>query len=145
MIRCGEPQKLPLRELRAAAGAVEAGLLAFFHAGIPRKEMLLTEFVREIAVVAHQRPGDALHAGAGLPGAAAAMDANHHVHAVPHTRMIQRGNDCISVLWNGEVVLQGALVDRELATAGANSHAGNGGFAAAGSEGVDDFSVAAGM
>ena len=149
-MRIGPPQAwhngaLPLRELRAAAGAVQAGLLAFFHAGVAGQEVLLAELGVEVAVVPHQGAGDALHAGAGLAGAAAAVDANDHVDAVAHAAVLERRDDRVAILLDRKIVFQLALVDRELAAAGANSHAGDRGFAATGSEGVDDFFVRLGI
>src|SRR5262249_12001189 len=91
------------------------------------------------AVVPHQGTGDALHTGARLAGAATAMDANHHVDAIANASMLERRDHGILVLDNREVVRQLTIVDRQLAAAGANPHAGNRGFAATSSEGVDDF------
>ena len=56
----------------------------------------------EVAVVAHQGPGDALHAGAGLAGAAAAVDADDHVDAVAHARVLQRRDHRVAVLLDRE-------------------------------------------
>jgi hypothetical protein len=53
--------------------------------------------------------------------------------------VIQWCDDCIPILLDREIVLQRALVDCELAAAGANPYAGNGSLAAASSQGVDYF------
>jgi len=53
--------------------------------------------------------------------------------------MIERRDHRIAVLLDLEKVFQLAIVDGELAAAGANSHACDRGFAATGSKGVNDF------
>ena len=67
--------QLTLRELRATASTAETWLLAFFHTRIARQEALLAELGVQVAVVLHQGAGNALHAGAGLARAAAAVNA----------------------------------------------------------------------
>src|SRR5262249_3608680 len=132
-------KRLTLRELGAATGAAQTWLLPLFHTSIAGQEALLAELLGEVAVVPHQSAGDALHASAGLTGAAAAVNANHNVDAIANAGMLQRSHHCVLVLNDWEVVCELALVDRQLAAAGANPHAGDRGFAATSSEGVDDF------
>src|SRR3972149_2933683 len=127
--------ELPLGELRTATGTTEPRLLAFLHPGIAGEEALLAELVREVAVVTHQGAGNALHAGSGLTRIAAAVDQDLHVDAFPHATVLQRRDHRVAVLVDREELRQLALVDRELARAGADSHAGPRRFAAAGSRG----------
>jgi hypothetical protein len=132
-------RELALRELRSTAGAAKTWLLALLHTSIAGQEALFAELFRKIAIVLHQCPGDALHAGPSLARAATAVDEDHHVHIVTHAGMLQRGKYRVAVLLHLEKVFERSLIDSELAAAGANSHAGNRGLAAAGSKGINDF------
>ena len=67
---------LPLRELRAAAGASEAVLLALFHAAVASQQAGMTQHFVKRAVVGPQGTSDAELASTGLPGGAAAVTAS---------------------------------------------------------------------
>ena len=97
----------------------------------------------EVAVVLHQRPGDALHAGTGLTGRAAAVDADGHVDRVADFAVLQRGDHGVAVLGNAEELFEFAVVDGDLAAAGLDAHAGDRGLATASAEGF--FRGGAGM
>jgi hypothetical protein len=134
---CGK--RLTLRELRATAGTAETWLLPLFHAGVAGQEALLAKLLGKVAVVSHQSAGDALHAGTSLTGAAAAMDADHDIDTIANAGMLERSYDSVLILKDREIMCELALVDRQFAAAGANPHAGDRGFTATSSEGVDDF------
>lgn len=126
---------LTLRELRAAAGAVEAVLLAFLHAGVARHVVLLAELLDEVAVVLQQGAGDALGACAGLAGSAAAVDEDSHVDLVAELAVIQRAGDGVLVLNDPEELGEFTAVDGDLAAARLDADAGDGGLATASAEG----------
>ena len=69
----------------------------------------------------------------------AAVDEDAYVDTIANTGVLERRDDGVAILLNLEEVFELAVIDRELAAAGTNSHAGDRGFAATGSEGVDDF------
>src|SRR5882672_2927933 len=131
-------RQLPLGELRAASSTAKTGLLALFHAGVSGQEALLAELFRQVTVVSQQGAGNALQTGASLSRVAAAMDLNSHVDAVTDAAMLQRSKNRRAVLVDREEVGQLALVDRELALAGANPHAGHRCLPATSSQGIDD-------
>jgi hypothetical protein len=138
------PQKqwsgeLPLGELRTATGTAETWFLAFFHAGVASQEALLTELFGEIAVVSQEGPSDALHTGPGLARVAAAVNRDSYVDTIFYARVLKGREHRRAVLIDREKVVELSLVDRELALTGANANARDGGLAAAGSQGINDF------
>jgi hypothetical protein len=130
---------LALRELRTAAGTVQTWLFALFHTSVASQEALLTQLRIQVAVVLHECPGDALKAGPGLACAAATVNQNPHVDGSTHAGVLERRDNRVAILLDLEEVFELAVVDRELAATGANPHTGDGGLAAASSQGVDDF------
>src|SRR3954468_6978772 len=94
-----EPQaKLTLRELRSTAGAAETRLLAFLHTSVACQEALLAKLLRQVAVVLHQSTRNALHAGARLTSAAAAVNQDHDIHIAAHSSVLQRSDDRVAIL-----------------------------------------------
>src|SRR5215207_1273420 len=81
---------LPLRELRALAGALEAGLLALLDAGVPGEEALLLELGAQRLVGDRQRAGDAVAQGACLAGDAAAVQDRRDVEPALGARRRER-------------------------------------------------------
>src|SRR6266550_3331976 len=65
---------LALGVLRGFAGALEAGLLPFFHSRIPGQHAVLFQYRAHGQIGDAERPGDAMLHRAGLAGHAAAID-----------------------------------------------------------------------
>src|SRR5215213_6016741 len=73
-------QLLALRELRALAGLLQAGLLALLHARVAREEAALLELGAKVRIGLQQHTGDPVAQRAGLRADAAAVHAGHDVH-----------------------------------------------------------------
>ena len=71
---CGVVAGLPLRELRALARALQAGLLALLDAGVPGEEALPLELGAQGLVGHGEGAGDAVAQRPGLAGDAAAVE-----------------------------------------------------------------------
>src|SRR4249919_439477 len=83
-------EKLALRELRGAAGLVEADLLAFDFAGVAGHETGLAQVGLQRLVVFHEGARDAEADRAGLAGDAAAFDRHEDVELVGRLREFER-------------------------------------------------------
>src|SRR5260370_4518063 len=136
-------KSLALRELEALAGALAAVLLAFLHAAVAGEVAGIAEFLGHATArfllargrgTEHflQGAGHALADGARLPGEAAAVDVDEDIEAIAHVGGLQRRDHSAAVLVLGEVVLEHAIVDNDLAGAVGQAHARHGRLAPAG-------------
>src|SRR3954452_5961545 len=124
---------LALRELRAPAGGLQAGLLALDLARVAGQEALPLQLGAHVRIRLDQRPGDGRAPRAALPGVAAAVAAGVDVEAILQPGQHQRRERGGAVRRAAEVVLERAAVqghraraaleddarDRRLALAGA--------------------------
>src|SRR4051794_15744616 len=119
--------------LRRLAGLLETGLLALDDAGVTREQPgLLERRAVGLGVDRVEAAGHAEAQGAGLTGDAAAVDAGDDVEATLELEVRERLVHDLLVQLVGEVVVQRAAVDRPLAGAGDDAHAGDGLLATAG-------------
>src|SRR5436305_4076151 len=121
--------ELALRELEAGAGAALAVLLALLPARVAREEAGLLETLAQFHVVDLQRAGDAVPDGAGLAARAAAVDDDDDVEAVVRLGQRQRLLDDHLQHFVAEVLVQGAVVDRDRPRALTKVHARRRGLA----------------
>src|SRR5258706_13682652 len=106
-------RQLALRELEPGAGAALAVFLAFLHAGIARQEAFLLELLAELQVVLRESARDAVTDRARLSGRAASR--NRHVDVEPLRRLRREKRLLDDHLQDviGEVIVEGAFVDRD--------------------------------
>src|SRR5215475_11693369 len=129
---------LPLGILELLPGSGLPILLAFPHAGITREQAGLLEHLAEVLVELHERPGQAVSHGAGLPGGPAAADGGEHVELPQSVLDLERLGDNHAERFAGKVVLEGATIDDDAPAAGPQPHAGHGRLPPAGAvEAVD--------
>src|SRR5580765_2951722 len=119
-----------LRELEPRPGSSLAVLLALLHPRVAGQEAFLLELLAELQVVLGQRAGDAVADGAGLAGRAAAGDRDLDVEPLGRLRGEERLLDDHLQDVVGEVIVEGALVDRDRAGAGNEPDASHRGLAA---------------
>src|SRR4051794_7423151 len=119
--------------LRRLAGLLETGLLALDDAGVTREQPgLLERGAVGLDVDGVEAAGHAEAQGAGLAGDAAAVDPRDDVEAALELQRGERLVHDLLVQLVREVVVQGPAVDRPLAGAGDDAHAGDGLLATAG-------------
>src|SRR5581483_2518088 len=121
-----------LRELEAFAGARLAGLLAFLFARVALEVSGFLEGGPELGVELLQGAGDAVGHGDSLAAVAAAGDIGGDVDLVAHLHGEERRSRLLGEIFVGEIVVEVAAVDEDLAGAGGDADPGAGGFAAAG-------------
>ena len=127
-----------LRELGCLARLMQTIFLTLFLARIAAEEPCLLEGgAVGFAVADAERAGDAVADGARLTGHAAAVDIDDDIELI-------LGADCLEGLVDdeahgveGEVILEGALVDGDVALAGEQADALDGGLPSAGAEVLD--------
>src|SRR6266545_3968470 len=124
---------LTLAELEAAPGALLSVLLALLDAGVPREESRLLEALPEFQVELAQRARDAVADGSRLRRRTTAGDDGQHVE------LLGRLRDREGLLGHhlqrfvaAEVVVEGLVVEMDLARAGAQPHARDGRLALSG-------------
>lgn len=117
--------------LRSAAGLVQTGLLALDDTSVAGEESgLLQRGTVGLTVDLVEGAGDAQAQSAGLAGDATTVDAGDDVEAALEVEDGEGGTHELLVQLVGEVVLQGAAVQRPLAGARNEAHAGDGLLAA---------------
>src|SRR6266545_6437963 len=133
MKRLNQPPSLTLAELEAAPGALLSVLLALLDAGVPREESRLLEALPEFQVELAQRARDAVADGSRLRRRTTAGDDGQHVE------LLGRLRDREGLLGHhlqrfvaAEVVVEGLVVEMDLARAGAQPHARDGRLALSG-------------
>ena len=123
--------RLTFRELEALAGLGLTGFLALDSARVAGHEAVLAQYALVLGVDLHQCAGDSQTQGLGLAGVAAAVEVDVDVILLGDAK----GGEGLlyDVLKNriGEVNVQGALVDSDVAVAFLDDDAGYGGLAAA--------------
>src|SRR6185295_14774922 len=125
-------RSLALRELRALAGLLEAGLLALLHARVAREEAAPLELGAEVRVRVDQRARDAVAQGAGLGADAAAVHRGDDVHARLVADRLERLADRALQRVAREEDVERLAVDRVRAVARLEDHARHRGLALAG-------------
>src|SRR6476619_7090283 len=106
---------LSLTELEPGPRSALPVLLAFLHAGIPRDEPLLLQLLSQLGVVVGQRARDAVPDGARLSRRPAAGHRHVDVEALRRLRREEGLLDHHLEDVVREVVVEGTLVDRDLA------------------------------
>src|ERR1700722_3581629 len=115
--------RLPLRVLRSLTRLLEAVLLGLFLARVTGEESGLLQRRTDGLVDLEERTRDAEAKGAGLTGHAAALDGGVDVVGLLGVDETQRLHHHLAVRRGGEVVVEGAAVDRDGAGAGAKTYA----------------------
>ena len=124
---------LSLRELRSAAGGLEAVLLALLHSGVAGQEPGFLEGGAVGGIHLQQGAGDAVTDGAGLAGDAAAGDGGLDVHLALHAGGDQGLTDDELQGLKAEIIVDVAAIDGDGAGAvGEKTDAGDRALAAAG-------------
>src|SRR6185503_11036844 len=124
---------LALGVLRRLAGALEAVLLALLHPRVAGEQARLAQLqAMGLRIELEQRPGDAVADCAGLAADPAALDLDHGVVAAVGVGDAERQLDVRLVDRGAEVLDQRPTVDHDLALAGQEPHARDGGLATAG-------------
>src|SRR3954468_4058042 len=119
------PMRLTLRELEGPAGLGLAVLLALDHAGVAGEEAALLEHGAQLRLEIGQRLGDAVTDGTGLTGQTAAGDGADHVILAGPRGHGERLLDHHAQHGTGEIDLDLARVDRDLAGARLDPDAGD--------------------
>src|SRR5882724_1338511 len=127
-----------LAVLEAFARPGLAVFFAFAFAGIAGEQTLGLEGGAQIDVGLQKGTGDAVPDGAGLAVGAAALDVDADVKLAGGGRGGQRLGDDHPERVGGEISFERASVDGDLAGAGGDADAGNGGLAPAGAEKFSD-------
>src|SRR4051794_29259086 len=122
---------LALRELRALAGLLEAGLLALLHARVAREEAAPLELGAKVRVGLDERAGDAVPQCAGLRAHAAAVHRGDDVHARVVADRLERLADRALERGSREEGVERLAVDDVRAVAGLEDHARHGRLALA--------------
>src|SRR4249919_2415641 len=125
-------RRLALRELRGAAGLVQADLLALDFAGVAGHETGLAQLAFQRLVVLDQTAGDAEANGAGLAGDAAAFDGDRDVELVGHFGQLERLAHDHARGFAAKELVELTAVDGDGAFTRTQEHAGGGGLATAG-------------
>src|SRR5512143_1771924 len=129
-----EVKRLALAELEPAAGALLSVLLALLDPRVAGQEAGLLELAPQLGVELAQGPRDAVADRPGLRADAAAVDRGHDVEAVVRLGDRERLlDDLLQGFDAAEVLVEAAVVQLELARAGAEVDAGDRGLALAGS------------
>src|SRR5690625_577902 len=115
-----------LAVLRGLAGLLQSVLLALDLTRVAGQEAGLLEHRAVLRGDQDPRPGDRQAQRPGLPGRPAAVEVGVDVDAVEAVHRHQRRLDQLLVDLVGEVVLQAASVEVELAGAGHQPHPGDG-------------------
>src|SRR4030095_10402540 len=97
-------------------------LLPLLGAGIPRQKPGFLQFGTQLPVVVHQRPGKAVTDRSRLARHAASLDADVDVEFVRRLGEQQRLPDDELEALALEIVVHGAIVDLDLADAGAQKN-----------------------
>src|SRR3954469_3479310 len=130
------PKRLALGELEGPARLGLAVLLALDHAGIAGEKAALLEHSPQLRLEIGQRLGDAVTDGAGLAGQTTAGDRADHVILAGTCRHDERLLDHHAQHGTGEIDLDLARVDCDLAGAGLDPDAGGRVLALAGGIGA---------
>src|SRR5450432_2906622 len=126
--------RLALGELEALACALLSVLLALLHARIAGEKSILAQRGAQFGVEHRNGAGQAHAYGSGLSTDAAAFGGDHHVHLIMQIGELERLGGVVLPRKIREILFGGAAVYGEFAGAGAQKHACNRLFAAAGSE-----------
>src|SRR5690606_10923194 len=109
---------------RGLAGALEAGLLAFLHAGVAGQKLLVAQRGLHVRVHLDERPGQPKLDRVALAGNAATVDVNGHVVAAFLADNPKRLQNVIQVPAAGNVLGAVLIVDDNPArSAGEDTHA----------------------
>src|SRR5665213_2175135 len=124
---------LSFTELEAFPRSGHPVFLAFLGARVAREQPLGLQRLAELEVVDHERPRDAEAHGAGLARHAAAGDRREDVELIRGFGEHERQANLCAQRFAGKERLERATVDADGPGAGAEEHAGGGGFPASGS------------
>src|SRR5712664_2266860 len=130
--------RLSLGELEPLARAGPAVLLALYRAGVACEEPRLLQRRPELRVELGERAADPVPDGAGLPREAAAADVDRDVHLAELLDHLERLLEDHLAGVAPEVLVQGPVVDDEVARARLHAHPGDRLLAAPGG-GNDQF------
>src|SRR5688572_4349991 len=117
---------LSFGELEALAGSLLPVFLTFLDSGVPREESRLFQLTPELRVVIQQRARDAVSHGARLPRHAASADVHPDGEPLAGLRDGQGGSHDGAQNGAGEVRVDVALVDLDLALPRTQQHARDG-------------------
>lgn len=117
---------------------MQTDLLALDFTGVAGHEACLAQFRLQRFVVLHQRAGDAQADGAGLAGDAAAGGRHSDVEGFGVLGQLQRLAHDHATGFAAEELVQRTTIDRDVASALAQEHAGGGGLATAGAVVLSD-------
>ena len=118
-----------LGDLEALAGAGLTGLLAFLLPGITGEELVFAEGVLKIGIRLEEGAGDTELDGTDLTGHSTTHGADGSVVLVGDIGGLEGVEHLVLEGESTEVILEGALVDRDLTRARDKGDAGGGGLA----------------
>lgn len=111
---------------------MQSDLFAFDLARVTGDEAGLAQGFSQGLIVGYQCPGDPMTDGAGLAGNASALDGDIDIELIGHVDGLQRLPDNHSAGLPSEVLIQGTVVDGDIAGALFKVDPGGGTFAASG-------------
>src|SRR5260370_1916289 len=116
-------KKLTLRELEALTRALLSVLLPFLHARIARQKSVLAQRRPQFRVEPRNGPRQSHAHRSRLPAHAAAMRRHYHVNLVGDIRKFQRLERVMLPRVIRKILLDGPVIDGELATPRTKEHA----------------------
>jgi hypothetical protein len=116
-----------------AAASTGYRLLNWVPRRAPRRPYFFRSF-GQFHVEGLEGPGDSQPTGAGLTGRPATIDGDRHLHGIPLAHLLECARHEVPLIHRGEVGLEVAAVDRHLAVARTQTHAGHRRLAAAGGD-----------
>jgi hypothetical protein len=128
--------ELTLGELGSASGASKTILLPFLHSRITSEEPIIAEGWEVLFAHADQSTGQTHSNGAGLAHWATAGNADDDVDLVAMTNMVEGLDDLATLGICDEVLVELAIIDRDLTAPGSHTNSGYRSFAASGTEAV---------
>ena len=101
------------------------------HARVAGQEAVLAENVLVVLVILLQGAGNAQFHGARLTGLSAAIHVGMHVELARGLGDLERCHDLKLILKDGEKLVEGLAIDRDVARSVANTDAGHSGLSSA--------------
>lgn len=121
-----------LRELEALPCLGLAGLLTFLLARVACQKIIFTKGVTKIAIGLQEGAGDAQLDCANLSAYTTAVGSDRDIILIRHIGGVEGMEDLVLERKRAEVVLERALVDRDLPCSGNQGYSGGSGLATAG-------------
>src|SRR5258708_26632251 len=123
--RALQNRRLALRELEALTRALLAVFLALLHTGVAGQKTVGAQRGPQIWIELRNGARQSHADGTGLSTNAATMRGDNYVHLLGHVGEFERLSGVVLPRKIGEVIVDGALVYRKFAGAGAQKYAGD--------------------